>query len=473
MKLLLPILVLILSLASVAALTDTDIKVTILKDNIYQNESAEFLVSVNNIETIIHTLKIYSPDVEWIIPTEDIKAYPQKETDNELLITPTKYVAPGMYGVNINFKDINTQDIFRKVLYINVKQPGQAFSNYVPSITIQSNIEKTVKPGSAVLMTMIIENQNLLVLEDLTLSITSDLELFNTEQQIALKSLEKKALELNYNVNPLEAPGNYKIRYELKQGNQVVAQGAPIEVIVPAMKPDYLEESKIEKGIFGLRTTNSITYTSQSNVDDSKTIKIKAGFIKRMFTDTSISSKTITEDGEKYIAFDLPLSPGESMLVIVETSYWPVVYILLIAIIIGIVYLIYRSPIAVKKSVSDVQLKEGGISEISVVLNVKNTSSKAIKDLSVADYLPHIVSVSNQIVEGTLKPTAVISRPKKSTIIKWEIPELASGEERIISYTLKSKLSVFGNFILPRAKVVFKEKNREFYSYSNTVGVNT
>ena len=59
----------------------------------------------------------------------------------------------------------------------------------------------------------------------------------------------------------------------------------------------------------------------------------------------------------------------------------------------------------------------------------------------------------------------------KGTVMKWNIDELVPGEDRLITYKVKSKLSIIGNFRLPRSKVVFKRKGRDVHVYSNNLGV--
>ena len=57
--------------------------------------------------------------------------------------------------------------------------------------------------------------------------------------------------------------------------------------------------------------------------------------------------------------------------------------------------------------------------------------------------------------------------------MKWDIEDIAPGEDRLISYTLKSKLSIIGKFNIPRAKVSFKRKGKNITGYSNLTGVST
>jgi hypothetical protein len=455
-----------------ASLGDSDITITPVKDSILLNQSATYDVSVYNKDVTIKDIRIYTPDVEWIIPDSMIHAYPQKETVQRLTLTPTKYVSPKTYGITLNFKVLDTEELIKKMIYVNVMPPGQAVSNYLPSLTLDAIIDKQLEPGKKVLLVVIVENQNVLVYNDLKLRIKSDLDVLNTEKdiQLNLSSLERKTLELNYAISQLEKPGTYKLNYELIRGSQVLAQGAPIELKVLERTPPYQEDVKVENNF--LKTVRKITYTSQSNVDDTKQEKVEAGLFKRLFTETSVKSKIVEENGIKYLAYDIALSPGESKTVTITTDYRILLYILIIVIIGWLLYIKYRSPIGIVKSVSGVKLEEGGISRLKVMLEIKNISHKEIKNVTVTDYIPNIADISKEFIEGTIKPSKVFMHQKKGTIVKWDLPEIAPGEDRLISYDFKSRLSILGNFRLPRAKAIFDRNGRAIYSYSNTAGVN-
>ena len=116
-------------------------------------------------------------------------------------------------------------------------------------------------------------------------------------------------------------------------------------------------------------------------------------------------------------------------------------------------------------------MKEGGISELKVLLEIKNTSDKPIKNVAIIDYIPNIAELATDYMPGTITPAKVLAHKAKGSILKWTIEEMAPGEDRLISYNIKSKLSIIGNFKLPRAKVVFKQNKKEIRSYSNSLGV--
>lgn len=470
MKKLLLVLMIFCFVASAFAISEDDITFTAIKDTIRQNETATFNAHIFNNASNIKDIRIYSPDVEWNIGTITAKAYPQKESTVSLSIKPTKYIAPGTYGITFHFKDLSTEELVKKVILVNVVPPGQAFSNYVPSIVMEANMEKEIEPGTDVTMAVVMENQNVLVLDDITLKITSDIDVFNTEQAVSIKSLEKKAVEMTFSIDPLQKPGDYRISYSLIQGSLLIAEGSSVDVKVISTTPPYKESIDVNEEF--LKTEKLITYTSQSNIDDLKTIKIRSGIFKRLFTDVSEETSVIKEDGKKYIAFDLELAPGESKTVSVVTNYRILLYAIIIILIALFLYTKYKSPVKITKSISNIGTKEGGISKLKILLSVKNVSKKKMGHIKIVDYVPDITKLSKEFVEGTLKPSRIMTHEKKGMILVWEMPELAQGEERLISYDLNAKLSILGNFKLPRAKVVYKRKHKETASYSNSVGVN-
>lgn len=465
--LLLPILF-ILTAAIVSAANYT-VEVTSIRDNIKIDETAQFLVIITNELKTIKNIRIYSPEVEWSIPPQTIKAYPETETSIKLIITPTKYIGPGMYGIKINFKEEGTDELVERIVFVNVKPPGEAVGGYVPSVDMDVRMGEEIDPREPVIITIVLKNQNVLNLTDLKIRIRSDLEAFNIEQEVQLSPLEEKGIELTYELDPLQEPGSYKLSFEVLKGKKVIESAAPKTIEIISFTPDFKEE--IEKTSTFFKTVTAITYTSQSNVKDSQLIKIPTGLLKRLFTLTDPESRLVKEAGKRYFVIDLELDPGQAKTIYITTNYRILFYVAIVVIIGLIIYFMFKSPVRIRKGVSDVKMKEGGISEVKVMLEITNASKRPIKNITIVDYVPNISEISKEFVEGTLKPTRVLKHEKKGTILKWELAEMAAGEDRLVSYDIISKLSILGNFRLPRAKVVFKRKGKEIHVYSNSLGV--
>ena len=61
-----------------------------------------------------------------------------------------------------------------------------------------------------------------------------------------------------------------------------------------------------------------------------------------------------------------------------------------------------------------------------------------------------------------IKPSSTKTSVAGSTVI-WDIPELLKGEERVLSYKMKSKVAGLGNVTIPRAICRFKDKAEKLY----------
>jgi len=136
-----------------------------------------------------------------------------------------------------------------------------------------------------------------------------------------------------------------------------------------------------------------------------------------------------------------------------------------------IFYFKYRSPIVIKKSVASIHTRDGGISKLKIVLLVKNRSNVRHEEISLSDRLPKIVEVVEDETHSVY-PSKIIEEENKITLIRWNINEMEALEERIITYVVRTRLSVLGDFELPTAVVKFKTK-KGFYRkvMSNSVMV--
>ena len=126
-----------------------------------------------------------------------------------------------------------------------------------------------------------------------------------------------------------------------------------------------------------------------------------------------------------------------------------------------------RSPVSLRKTaITTKKDGEGILSEIKVTIEVKNTSSKAIKDVHITDFVPAIANVKKSLELGTLQPKAV-HHTKKHTRVIWSLAELDVHEHRLITYKIKAKLNILGTFRLPRATLEYKRGRKRRKSYSN------
>jgi len=462
---------LLFSFVAVSA-DDFNFEITPIKNQVDAGESARFTVTITNNMNDIQEFTIYTTDIEWDIPSEAIKAYPKGDTEYELVMTPLKHFEPGdTQEVKVNIRNSETGNTeYSERVNVMVKSIGEVFSSYRPSVKMEVEVPPSIDPKEAVMVRVKLDNKNLLDLNELVMKVSSEINAFEAEQNVDLVPLGKKVIELNYNLDPLQTPGDYRVTFEIIQKGEVI-QSETKTVSIRQVKLPFIEQ--LADSGFLFRSVITKTITSESNVEEIQTVKIPTSFIGNIFTSTVPESREITEEGHKYLAIDLALQPGESKDVQVVRNYRPWIIILLMIIVIVILYLRYKSPIVIRKGISDVDTREGGISELKVTLELKSSAKKTIKNVKVTDYVPNIASIQKEFIEGTVKPKKIFKHSAKGTVIIWELDEVTPGEHRLISYNIKSKLSIVGDMKLPRAKVKFKQKRKQLISYSNQATVSS
>ena len=83
------------------------------------------------------------------------------------------------------------------------------------------------------------------------------------------------------------------------------------------------------------------------------------------------------------------------------------------------------------------------------------------------DNAPHIAHVEKELSIGSMQPNAILKHPKGGIVIKWNVETLDAGEERVLSYKMKSRLAILGELSLPAASARCKVGNRVIITQSN------
>ncbi|MBI2658989.1 hypothetical protein HYX05_02705 [Candidatus Woesearchaeota archaeon] len=64
-----------------------------------------------------------------------------------------------------------------------------------------------------------------------------------------------------------------------------------------------------------------------------------------------------------------------------------------------------------------------------------------------------------------------MKHPKKGLMIKWNIETLEAGDERVLSYRMKSRLPILGELSLPAASARTQVGNKVVISSSNRASI--
>lgn len=450
-------------LLSSSVLADFRVDISPDTQTVTFNQTAEFRL------TIIHNLdqeylfEIYSPDVEWDIatkPTSDrlLKAKPGVAKSTILQVRPL-YVKSGYYAVPINIKRSGTNDLVKTNAFMSVQSPEEHVQEYSPAVNTEVTLPEKIDPRNEVLIQIKLKNQNRRNLDKVDVKIRSDL--INKDYTTSLRPLETKELEFKARLDPTSQPRDdfLKITIFATAGDDTVQFDVnPIKYrILPVGKIDIREE--IEKGILG--KTKRITLRNEGNIKKTFEYEEKASFLRRLFIKAEPGAIVKEKNGVGYLYWNIPLEPNEEVVLTIKTNYNMLFLMILLGILLIGGYFKLRSPLLITKAAMIVSTKQGGVSELKVIISIKNRTKQPLDNVLIHDKVPSIATVEKNFDMGTLKPEKIIHHEHGETIMKWTIPTVDGFGERLLSYRIKTKLSVLGSLELPPAQAKFKHYSRD------------
>jgi len=463
------ILAILLLLPIVSAVYTTEI--IPISNRITYDGVAVFKVIVHNNESFTETYNIKNPNYPvWdvytkprISPIEMIVA-PNSSSDIEILVDPLQTLALGSYALNIDVKSKIKKELYRAPVKVAIV--STLISGYVPTIIPKIDIPSSIDPREEIPIEINLNNQNMLEFPDLVVKIES--ELFNDEIKTELGSKGVKILDLREKTNPLTAPGDYLVKFTLLKGD--IALDIPVVDKVSVIEyADFSKDSAVKKEFF--ETIKELKFVT-NNKNYKGRAKIETTLFRKLFTATEPRADSIKEGGKLYLVWDVALNEENIMDIKIVENYRLLFYIIFLLIIIIVLYSMYRSPLIIQKAATNIQKREGGISELKTILTLRNRVKQKITDITLIDTIPNIADIEKEITIGTLQPSKVMRHEKRGTIIKWLIDSLDANEERVITYKVRSRLPVLGGFSLPPAMARLRYKNRNWKTRSNRLEVN-
>ena len=462
------LVVLLLLVVSVIATDPVEVHTKVVKSQILRSETAFFILNVTNNFYDTTDISIKFPDSDWISRTVPLTLYrfSLEKGESKLVtvsFTPRDHIDYGSHTVPINVKVEESSKLLRINLPILLLRVSDR--EYVPVVRFDTDMDYEIDPRQDAVLKLNLENMNLRDLTNLTINIRS--EVFNEERTIRLEPLEEKEETFTFSLDDTQAPLTDVLRVKVYTDfdNKTYSWEKTKEYKIIAYS--NLEKNPRKEKSF-LKTIEYIDVTNNGNVEKVFEVTKKITLLKRIFISTEPkSSFSIKSEDGRYIAWNVELNPDETKTIIVKESYRLLALILVLIILAVICYYVFRPPILIKKEVSHIGTSEGGISDIKVILYIKNRTSRLVEDITVIEKVPHIANIGKEFQVGTIKPTKVIQNPKKGTLVKWELQNLEAFEERIITYKIKSKLSILGGLTLPATIVKYMKRGKLHRTKSN------
>ncbi|MBI2651120.1 hypothetical protein HYX01_01495 [Candidatus Woesearchaeota archaeon] len=446
-------------------------EVTPIKDRIQIDEFAKFKLTIKNTLSQKDEYRIYTIDFPiWDVRTEPIvnpitlELEPKEEGSVELIADPLKVKDIGTDAVNVNVRSKVTDEVVTVNLKVTVTSTDRLVEGYIPTVLTSIDIPDAVDPRKEIPIKIVLNNQNVLDYPELLIRIDSNLIKDTITTKLGPK--EEKTLELAKNIDALTKPQKDNIVIAIfKDGKSIINPVIkPIEVIAYSTQELVSEEKKF------LRTKNSYRLVSNNN-DYKNALKVETSLFESIFSSTSPKANIVRENGKRYFIWDAKLE-NNAMGVSVSRNFIPLFVVLMLLVAVVMIYYRLRSPLLITKEANSIVRSEGGISEMTIVLRIKNRSQSKTKGIEITDAIPALVSVGSDVPIGSLQPNKVLVHEKHgTTIVKWSIDNLDVSEERVLSYKIKSKLLILGSITLPVTKGVFWYNNKLFTCTSNILNV--
>ncbi|MFP4117787.1 MAG: hypothetical protein ACLFTR_02590 [Candidatus Woesearchaeota archaeon] len=453
------------------------VDVTALNDTITPDETAFFEIDVTNHMSSSQKFRLSSSDFRWKILSRD----PRSDYFSGFTVgagetyTVTMEYSPrgdlmgGRYNVRTEVESRDTDESAYVDIPIDVRYDSED-REYATTVVVDANVNKDdiIDPRETSTLGLELDNRNPLNISELDVEIESPF--LNESFKTPLDPLEARRFEFNFDVDELTEPSVVDFKVVVKYDGETIGR-TPVSFPVQILSYSEITRNVTEDGGF-LSTSQDILLRNRGNVENEDEVRIETSLFSRVFTVADPEPQIITEDGTKYMYWNVEISPGSSAEIDVTVNYRPLLYVLMLAIVATFLYYMLRSPLVVKKSAAALNVKEEGISELKILIHVRNRTPKNFTAFSVSEYVPKIATYVKSDSLGSIQPTKVLNHEKKGTLLKWNFDAIEPFEERIIIYKMKLNFAVLGRLNLPPTTVKFKDElGSNYASKSNRLKI--
>ncbi len=458
-------LLIILSVLAVAA--QTDIVITPVDNHITTTEEAAFSVVITNNDRQDRTYTLYGLDVIWNIDPQDKKftlAAGESKTTT-VKVKPLGPFKPSTYSVKLYLdSSLSPTEIpfERHSEELSIVLYPEEPLTYLPTIRATVDLNHQINPQEPLSVKLDLENRNRLDLSGLQLRVHSEMPEFVQDVPADLAPLQRKTMELTITPNRYQPPKEYTLFFVLEYQGETVKVIEKIIEIMP-LTPEF--SVAVDEQLASFRRITTLTIHNGGNTQNTQDIKLPLSALETLLAQGEM--KIVREEGQRMAIWRVPLGPDETTTITFVTNYRLPLYILIFCVVVGLFYVLTKSPLKLlKKATTTKGSEEGTLSEVKVTLEVRNLSSRPVKDVKIVDVIPGIANIEKSLDVGTVHPQEIKHTAHGSKVI-WSIPELEAREQRLITYKIKAKLNILGTFSLPRASAECARGKRKAKTYSN------
>jgi len=445
------LLAIFLSSSTVIATNGYEASAVSIIYKITPDEVAAYNLTVTNHDAVekVYSIGLNSGDAtNWILAPSSIKVPANSSSSEVVNIFPKTTTGVGVYSLTII---VGYQGLEQKVtLPLSMNFEG-VYTDFTPNVGLTVTAPEVQDPRETMKVSVLMKNRNMLDMKNVTLRISSDL--FFKEINTTLGPRKEKTSEVLFDLDPLQAPGVYKVRVDVYYPitDKIVSE-SDTEVKIStysAITPAFVYSNN-----WFIHTTK-ISLENIGNYERTKEIAMIMPWYKRMFTSADTESELVRIDGRTNMQWNPSVKPMETKVITITTNYRLIFIAIFLLILAIVLYFVLRNPVVLLKEAGVIEEDEHGISEIKVKVFIKNRSRKSLEQLTITDKIPGITEYVESNNLGSLKPSRITKTTAKGTILHWDLDKLDAFEERIITYKLRSKLKIVGDVSLPRIRTKF------------------
>ena len=280
---------------------------------------------------------------------------------------------------------------------------------------------------------------------------------FEFEENLSLGPNQRQNFYVDLNQEDYKKiiAGFYTLKAELTTKNKT----SKVEGVIKFVEKDIVTTIRKESGF--IISKKIIEKINEGNIIASSETVIKKNVVSRLFTSFSPEPDIVEREGLKiYYSWVREIKPGESLKVSVKTNWFiPFLIIILIVAVVVFAKKFSKRNMNLRKKVTFVKAKGG---EFALKVSLFVHAKKYIEKVQIIDRLPSLVKIYEKF--GGETPTKVDEANKR---IEWNFEKLETGEIRVISYIIYSKVGILGKFALPSAIAIFQREGEIKEEQSN------
>ena len=466
------LLIALLLFLPISIASDFDISIEPIVNRIFKNEIASINLTVTNNLEQGQEFRL-SSDVLWDLMSNPLPDYYSgmridalSTRSTTLNLDPPNRISVGPKKLDVVVESKLTGDKKKTPITIYIKSTGFEMQDYLPFVIPTVLVDPIqIDPRGKFTIKVKLKNTNILELDEVTIDLTTNSGLFHKKRIVSLGPLEDRTETFVMTLSPVTAPRKDVVIAIISTGDTVFT---PEKENIEIINYSSFVATAIGENVF-LKTKTKVIILNDGNTQGSELYKIETNKFRSLFTFTYPKAKFMKEGEKGYLVWELVLDSNQKIEINYTENYRSLFALGLIILIILVSYFIMRSPVIINKRAEVLEIEEGGISKIKVTLNIQNRTNKRVDNVRVIEKIPNIANLVKEEYLGTLRPTKVLTHDVKGTLLKWNIDVLDGFEERMITYKIKSKLSILGALKLSPAVIKFKNNNGNIViSHSNS-----